>query len=75
MPAIEQPKIAQLVRETRQRLKFTQVKLATILGVPLQTINRWKNRRTQPLPLAMKQIKELLRQTREPDGSLLAKYF
>ncbi|MEH2084830.1 MAG: hypothetical protein V7K89_34120 [Nostoc sp.] len=37
MPTIEQPRIAQLVCETWQWLKFTQVKLATILGVPLHT--------------------------------------
>ena len=75
MPAIEQPKIARLVRETRQRLKFTQVKLATILGVSFHTINRWKNRRTQSSPLAMKQIEELLQQMGELGESLLAKYF
>ncbi|MEH2329746.1 helix-turn-helix domain-containing protein [Nostoc sp.] len=75
MPAIEQPKIARLVRETRQRLKFTQVKLATILGVSFHTINRWKNRRRQSSPLAIKQIEELLQQMGEPSESLLAKYF
>ncbi|MFN6481942.1 MULTISPECIES: helix-turn-helix transcriptional regulator [unclassified Nostoc] len=75
MPAIEQQRIAQLVRETRQYLKLTQVKLATMLGVSFHTINRWENGRTQPSPLAMKQIKELLQQMGEPGKSLLAKYF
>jgi putative transcriptional regulator len=75
MPAIEQQRIAQLVRETRQCLKLTQVKLATMLGVSFHTINRWENGRTQPSPLAMKQIKELLQQMGEPGKSLLAKYF
>ncbi|MEH2212593.1 helix-turn-helix transcriptional regulator [Nostoc sp.] len=75
MPAIEQPRIAQLVRETRQCLKFTQVKLATILGVSFHTINRWKNGQTQPSLLTMKQIAELLRQMGESGESLLAKYF
>ncbi|MBN4000493.1 transcriptional regulator [Nostoc sp. LPT] len=64
-----------MVRETRQRLKFTQVKLATILEVPLHNRNQWKNRRIQSSLLAMKQIKELLQQMRKPDESLLAKYF
>ena len=72
MPAIEQPRIAQLVRETWQCLKFTQVKLATVLRVSFHTINLWKNGRTQPSLLAMKQIKELLQQMREPGESLLA---
>ncbi|MBN3881672.1 MAG: helix-turn-helix transcriptional regulator [Nostoc sp.] len=75
MPAIEQLRIAQLVRETRQCLKFTQIKLATMLGVSFHTINRWENGRTQPSPLAMKQIKELLYQMGEPGEVLLAKYF
>ncbi|MEH2110333.1 helix-turn-helix domain-containing protein [Nostoc sp.] len=75
MPAIEQLRIAQLVRETRQCLKFTQIKLATMLGVSFHTINRWENGRTQPSPLAMKQIKELLYQMGEPGEMLLAKYF
>ncbi|MEH2270637.1 MAG: helix-turn-helix transcriptional regulator [Nostoc sp.] len=75
MPAIEQLRIAQLVRETRQCLKFTQIKLATMLGVSFHTINRWENGRTQPSPLAMKQIKELLYQMGESGEVLLAKYF
>ncbi|MBD0386758.1 MAG: helix-turn-helix transcriptional regulator [Nostoc sp. C3-bin3] len=56
MPAIEQPRIAQLVRKTRQCLKLSQVKLATMLGVSFHSINRWENGRAQPSPLAMKQI-------------------
>ncbi len=75
MPGIGQLRIAQLVRETRQCLKFTQVKLATILGVSFHTINRWENGRTQPSPLAIKQIKELLHQMGEPGKVLLNKYF
>ncbi|WP_100897316.1 helix-turn-helix domain-containing protein [Nostoc flagelliforme] len=75
MPAIEQPRIAQLVRETRQCLKLSQVKLATMLGVSFHSINRWENGRAQPSPLAMKQIKELLHQMGEPGEALLARYF
>ncbi|MEH2236855.1 helix-turn-helix domain-containing protein [Nostoc sp.] len=75
MPAIEQPRIAQLVRETRQCLKLTQLKLATMLGVSFHTINRWENARTRPSPLAMKQIEVLLYQMAEPGEALLAKYF
>ena len=75
MPAIEQPRIAQLVRETRQCLKLSQVKLATMLGVSFHSINRWENGRAQPSPLAMKQIKELLYQMGEPGEALLARYF
>ncbi|MBE9037594.1 helix-turn-helix domain-containing protein [aff. Roholtiella sp. LEGE 12411] len=75
MLVIEQPKVAQLVRETRQYLKLSQVKLATMLGVSFHSINRWENGRTQPSPLAMKQIQDLLHQMGEPGKELLAKYF
>jgi DNA-binding transcriptional regulator YiaG len=75
MPAIKQPSIALLVRETRQYLKLSQVKLATMLGVSFHTVNRWENGRTRPSPLAMKQIENLLYQMGESGEALLAKYF
>ena len=75
MPVMEQPRIAQLVRETRQCLKLSQVKLATMLGVSFHSINRWENGRTRPSPLAMKQIEKLLYQMGEPGEALLARYF
>ncbi|MBN3910650.1 MAG: helix-turn-helix transcriptional regulator [Nostoc sp. NMS1] len=75
MPAIQQPSIALLVRETRQCLKLSQIKLATILGVSFHTVNRWENGRTRPSPLAMKQIERLLYQMGEPGEALLTKYF
>ncbi|MEH1864863.1 MAG: helix-turn-helix transcriptional regulator [Nostoc sp.] len=75
MPAIKQPSIALLVRETRQYLKLSQVKLATMLGVSFHTVNRWENGRTRPSPLAMKQIEQLLYQMGEPGEALLTKYF
>ncbi|ACC84165.1 helix-turn-helix transcriptional regulator [Nostoc punctiforme UO1] len=75
MPAIKQPSIALLVRETRQYLKLSQVKLATMLGVSFHTVNRWENGRTRPSPLAMKQIEKLLYQMGESGEALLAKYF
>ncbi|WP_341529286.1 helix-turn-helix transcriptional regulator [Nostoc sp. UHCC 0302] len=75
MLAIQQPRAAQLVRETRQSLNLSQVKLAVMLGVSFHSINRWENGRTQPSPLAMRQIQELLHQMGEPGKALLAKYF
>ena len=75
MPAIEQPELAELVREIRVRLKLSQVKLAAKLGVSFQSINRWENGRTKPLPLALKQLEELLHQMGDRGTDLLAKYF
>ncbi|WP_414582766.1 hypothetical protein [Scytonema sp. PCC 10023] len=40
MAAIEQPNIAVLVRETRQRLELSQVKFAAKLGFSFQSVNR-----------------------------------
>jgi DNA-binding transcriptional regulator YiaG len=75
MPAIDQSKLADLVRETRQRLELSQAKFATKLGVSFQSVNRWENGRTKPLPVALKQIEHLLHQMGDTGKDLLVKYF
>ena len=75
MPAIEQSELAALVRETRQRLNLSQVKFAEKLGVSFQSVNRWENKRTKPMPIALKQIELLLQQMGEQGADLLAQYF
>ena len=75
MPAIKQPDIADLVLETRQRLKLSQVNFAARIGVSFHSVNRWENRRTKPLPLALKQIEALLHSLGDQGKDLLAKYF
>lgn len=75
MPAIEQSELAHLVRETRQRLELSQAKFATKLGVSFQSVNRWENGRTKPLPVALRQIEHLLHQMGDRGKDLLAKYF
>lgn len=72
---VEQPGVAALVRETRQRLALSQKKVAALLGVSFHSVNRWGNEQTCPLPLALKQIKTLLHQMGEPGEDLLARYF
>lgn len=71
----DQLDLANLVRETRQRLDLSQAKFATKLGVSFQSVNRWENGRTKPLPIALKQIEHLLHQMGEPGKDLLVKYF
>lgn len=73
MLMIEPPLIAELVRETRQRLGLTQEQFALHLKVSYQSVNRWGNGRAQPLPLALKQIKQLLRWMGDRD--LLKRHF
>ncbi len=75
MPAIEQSKLIALVRETRQRLDLSQVKFAEKLGVSFQSVNRWENGRTKPMPIVLKQIELLLQQMGEQGADLLAQYF
>ncbi|KAB8319064.1 helix-turn-helix transcriptional regulator [Tolypothrix campylonemoides VB511288] len=75
MPAIEQTELAELVRQTRQRLELSQVKFAAKLGVSFQSVNRWENGRTKPLPVALKQIEALLYQMGDRGKDLLTKYF
>ncbi|MBD0344657.1 MAG: helix-turn-helix transcriptional regulator [Coleofasciculus sp. Co-bin14] len=75
MPAIDQSELADLVRETRQRLELSQAKFAAKLGVSFQSVNRWENGRTKPLPIALKQIEHLLYQMGDTGKDLLVKYF
>ncbi|HEY9881709.1 MAG TPA: helix-turn-helix domain-containing protein [Leptolyngbyaceae cyanobacterium] len=75
MAEIEQANLAELVRETRQRLKLSQTKFAAVLGVSFQSVNRWENGRTKPLPMALKQIEHLLEQMGDLGQDLLTKYF
>ena len=67
--------LANLMREMRQRLDLSQAKLAAKLGVSFQSVNRWENGRTKPLPLALKQIEQLLHQMGDSGKDLLIQYF
>ena len=75
MPVIDQSELTSLVRETRQRLGLSQTKFAQKLGVSFQSVNRWENGRTKPLPIALKQIEHLLHQMGDTGKDLLVKYF
>ncbi|MBW4419678.1 MAG: helix-turn-helix domain-containing protein [Myxacorys californica WJT36-NPBG1] len=75
MAAINQPTLAELVRESRHRLELSQTKFAAKLGVSFQSVNRWENGRTNPLPIALKRIEHLLRQMGDTGKDLLVKYF
>ena len=74
MPETRPREIAKLIRETRQRLGLSQEKFASKLGVSFQSVNRWENGRTKPLPLALRQIKTLLDEM-EDSRDLLEWYF
>ena len=57
--------IAHQIRFVRVTLGLTQEKLAMRLGVAFPTVNRWENGRTQPSPLALRQIEVLLAEARD----------
>ena len=58
--AINQPEVGNLIRELRLSIGLTQEQFAAELGVTYSTVNRWENGHTKPLPMAMKQIEEML---------------
>ena len=62
--------IPRFVREIRKRTGLTQEKFAARLGVTFPTINRWKNGRARPSPLALQKIEELLREMGAGGGLL-----
>ncbi len=47
------------VRNVRNRLELTQVKLAERIGVSFATVNRWENDQSKPTRLAWQQILDL----------------
>ena len=75
MSITQAAQIADLVRETRKHLGLTQEEFALKLGVSYQSVNRWENERTKPLPIAVNLIKQILRSTGNKGFDLLLKYF
>jgi DNA-binding transcriptional regulator YiaG len=65
MAATDRSDTALLVRETRKRLGLTQVQFAQTLGVSFQSVNRWENCKTKPLPIVLKQIESQLQRIGE----------
>ncbi|MEA5512262.1 helix-turn-helix domain-containing protein [Crocosphaera sp. UHCC 0190] len=64
-----------LVKQTRKRLALTQLEFAQRLGVSFQTVNRWENGKTKPLPMALKLIEQELQQMGIQGTDLLEQYF
>ncbi len=75
MPVSAPLEIAALVRETRYHLGLTQLQFVQKLGVSFQSVNRWKNGRTRPLAIVLKQIEAQLREMGDWDIDLLERYF
>ncbi|MBD1892950.1 helix-turn-helix transcriptional regulator [Coleofasciculus sp. FACHB-SPT9] len=67
--------IAALVRETRYHLGLAQLQFAQKLGVWFQSVNRWENGRSRPLPIVLKQLEAQLREMGDRGIDLLSQYF
>lgn len=70
-----QADLSRLVRELRGRTGLTQEKFAAKLGVTYPTINRWENGKARPSPLAIQQLKDLLRDMGKDGVDLAEQYF
>jgi DNA-binding transcriptional regulator YiaG len=66
--------LANLMRAMRQHLQLSQAQFAAQLGVSFQSVSRWENGRTKPLPLALKQIEHVLHQMGDSGKALLSQY-
>lgn len=71
---INQPQIGKLIRELRSETGLTQEQFAALLGVTCSSMNRWENGRSQPSPLAVQRILEMLKELGDRGKELLAKY-
>lgn len=71
---VNQPQIGKLIRELRLETGLTQEQFASTLGVTCSTMNRWENGRSNPSPLAMRKVEEMLRQIGDRGKDLLEKY-
>jgi len=56
------------VKELRERLGLSQDKFAALLGVAPYTVRRWESGKSQPSPLALKQLTQLAKSEKETEG-------
>ena len=69
------PDYLSFVKEVRRQLHISQESLARELGVSNATVNPWENGGARPLPLALKQTEDLLRDLGERGKDLLQEFF
>jgi len=56
MPRGVPPDYSERIKALRRALDLTQVRLAELMGVAFQSVNRWENGQSRPSPLAWQQI-------------------
>jgi putative transcriptional regulator len=55
----KQQSFAAQVKKARQKLGYSQKRMAKELGVSFATVNRWENKHTEPSQLALRQFERL----------------
>lgn len=75
MLTLKRKDISYLIHELRRRTGLTQQGLAAKIGVSFTSINRWENQKQQPTPLAIRRIKEVLKEMGDRGADLLEQYF
>jgi DNA-binding transcriptional regulator YiaG len=50
---------AQTIKEFRTRMKWSQMKLATLIGVSLPTVTKWECNKSKPSPMCLNALKRL----------------
>jgi len=55
------------VKELRKQLGLSQDKLAALLGVAPYTVRRWESGKSQPSPLALKQLSQFTKPDEEKE--------
>lgn len=58
----QQPQVNYFIRDLRLLWGYIQESFATVLGGSFSTLSRGENVRMQPSPLALKQVKTVLKQ-------------
>ena len=71
---VNQPQVGKLIRELRLETELTQEQFAATIDLTYSTMNRWENGRSNPSPLAMRKVEEMLRQMGDRGEDLLNKY-
>jgi putative transcriptional regulator len=71
---LKQPRAGYLIRTIREELNLTQEELARELGVTFPTVNRWENDRTQPSPMALRQVQLKLQEMGDVGTHILKRY-